>query len=392
MRLTLISALLAGAATMGCAERDEIIATVPAPGEGGAGGSGGSGPVFSFAPTSEHDVACGEANDLATADVDGDGVTDLLVGGDCLNVHHGDGNGDFGAPGAAVSANFGAAFVVGHVDTNHPDQPTDPIDLVSFAQQARVFIGDGMGGFAHLSDVPAAGPGQVGGIGLANLYGDASLELITSSAAGLSVWTGDGTGAFVGPHPLTLASRAVAQAHGDMNGDMHADLVVAADSVSVLLNQGGGDFGAPLGAEAAGTHSIVLLDADGDDCLDVIAIDGRTGEPASADGRLQLLRNDCAGGLTTELLAPLPFATAVAAADIDGDDVMDLITARAGSEPALLVMRGHGEGRFEHAHVHPLAGEPGSLVTADFNGDGRTDAAVALPGRGATAVLLNETL
>lgn len=376
--------LLSAGVLAGCAVRDEIIATVPADGGGGRGGAGGAAPIVTLGAPEEHAVVCGAAADVATGDVDGDGVLDVLVGGTCLNVLRGDGAGHLGAAQAAIPSGLGARFALGYVDTSHPDAPTDPVDVVGYSEPVRLYLGDGDGGFQVHDSVDAGSPGDAGTISLGQLYGDGALELVTASGSTIAVWTGDGAGGFVGPHPTAFAAPVVAHTHGDFDGDDHADLLVASDQLFVLPNAGDGTFGAPRAIpDSAGVGPMMAVDLDGDGCLDVIGI--------ASDGALRGYENDCAGGFALAQTIPGSATVALAASDLDGDDVADLAVARAGSEPAVLTLRGHGDGSFGESRAHPLPGEPGRLTLADLDGDGRLDVLVTLVDVGKVALLRNTT-
>jgi hypothetical protein len=394
MSPTVITLLAGAVLALGCAARDEVIAIAPADGgDGGTGGSaaGGAPPVVTFAAPTEHPLACGQADDILSADVDGDENIDVLVAGDCLNVFSGDGDGGL-QPRAAWPNGFGSAVAVGYVDTNHPEQPTDPIDVVGFADPLHVYLGDGLGGFVDAGSLDAGGPGRAGSVGLSQLYGSGAVELVTVSGTVVSLWTGDGTGGFLGPHPVDLGATVDAFTYGDFDGDGRTDLLVARGGLVLLRNRDDGSLEEPEHIAAAdGASTVIATEVDGDGCLDAVAIDGHGDQPAPVDGQLHVLRNVCDGTFTVAHASTMADAVAVAAADLDGDGTSDLLVARAGLQPALITMVGAGDGTFDATREHPLGAAPGRLAVGDFNLDGRTDIVVTAHASGAIALLLNTT-
>jgi hypothetical protein len=65
-------------------------------------------------------------------------------------------------------------------------------------------------------------------------------------------------------------------AFGDLTGDGSPDLVVATNSVTVLVNGGDGSFGTGTTTPCSSPSSVALADLNGDDALDVVAADSAT--------------------------------------------------------------------------------------------------------------------
>ena len=135
-----------------------------------------------------------------------------------------------------------------------------------------------------------------------------------------------------------------------------------------------------------------LVDIDGDRRLDLLGTDMRHGlvfsDSPSAPER----------GLAT--LARTPHPAHVTVADVDGDGLQDLLVGDLGrflpadhNDGAVVYLRGRGGQQFSE---FSLGGWPrvADVESADFNGDGRTDLAVAAFGwrkTGEIAVLENRT-
>ena len=89
---------------------------------------------------------------------------------------------------------------------------------------------------------------------------------------------------------------------------------------------------------------------------------------------------------------PIPISAvdhpvAIVAGDFNGDGRTDLAVANSGSDD-VSVLLGNGDGTFQPQVTYAVGSEPDALVAGDFNGDGRTDLAVANAGSNDVSVLL----
>jgi hypothetical protein len=133
-----------------------------------------------------------------------------------------------------------------------------------------------------------------------------------------------------------------------------------------------------------------LVDLDGDKRLDVVGTDMRqgivfTGHPDKAGGRLSVV-------------ASIPHPSHLTVTDVDKDGLRDILVADLGTffpadhnNGAVIWLRGLATGKF---NTFWLDGWPrvASVDAADFNGDGKTDLAVAAFGwrkTGSVAILEN---
>ena len=151
------------------------------------------------------------------------------------------------------------------------------------------------------------------------------------------------------PIPGSLPARILS---GDLDGDGRGDLVVAdagSNVVLVFLQRPSGGFGAPDArlATGKGPSDLLLMDADGDGGLDLLVTN-------YASGDVSLILNHGGGRFAPEVRfragtaiygvayhdgAPLVRSdekpAGVAAADVNGDGVVDVVASSKGFEPDL---------------------------------------------------------
>ena len=76
------------------------------------------------------------------------------------------------------------------------------------------------------------------------------------------------------------------------------------------------------------------------------------------------------------------------AGDFNGDGRTDLAVANVDPYSTVSVLLGNGDGTFQAQLTNAVGSSPDAIVAGDFNGDGRTDLAVANYGDNTVSVLL----
>jgi len=226
------------------------------------------------------------------------------------------------------------------------------------------------------------------GLAALDVAGDAHRDLITIARGDGSVRVLPGGPAGTFDTALTFpggndATRATA---GDVNGDGIPDLLVVghlANAFSVRLGAGGGRFGPPVTYPLRNHgNRFVVADLNGDGYADVVVAHDGSGVPVYVTAFL--------GSATGELhrvweLGTDYFTTmGIAAGDFDGDGKTDVAVAMNDNRAAVLVLRGLGTGAFAPpVALPPVPASPGvsdgtaALAVGDVNGDGRDDIVVA---------------
>ncbi|MEB3279567.1 MAG: FG-GAP-like repeat-containing protein [Lyngbya sp.] len=343
---------------------------------------------------------------ITSADLDGDGDNDLIVGnpgfdaavegsfdGNRISILTNNGDGTFTAPRSIITG-LGPSFIAEDLDG---DEDIDLATAHAEDDDLSVFFNDGNGNFATPETYEAGDRPFMANAG--DLDNDGDIDLVTINSEALNLFTAnnegnsisihynDGDGGFTERETLTVGEGVSGVEIADLDDDGNLDLITSnrsENTLSVLFNTGDAFFTSPekyAVGERPGSPIAADLDNDGD-------LDLATANFANrfTQGTVSILRNDGNGNFSpSEFFFSENVPSNLTPADLDGDGDLDLMMLnsffivgtgeREGSIVSVLTNNGDGNFSFPESF---LVGEiPNGLVVDDLDEEGDLDFATA---------------
>jgi hypothetical protein len=327
------------------------------------------------------------ASSLAAGDFTGTGTLGLAFAmqfSDLVTALPGNGDGTFATVPSFASTGFPTAMASGVLTSSAKP------DLVTVGDNIAVLLNNGDGTFRSGPVLPLAFPGDSVAIGAFTSDGNQDLAVGTINQHGdgtVNVYLGHGDGTFAAPRVFDIGFDAfdIQLATGDFNGDGQLDLALmyqqfvggAEDSfLQILLGHGDGTFESSQAMQIP-DDSISLATGHFHDptILDVVT--------TSEEGSVSVFLGRGDGTLQPpQTRTVAEDVRGVAVGDLHGtgnDDIVVATLGHLGAPSDVLVLPSNGDGTFgapQVTQVQFLNPEPGPVV-ADFFGDGKLSVGVA---------------
>ena len=353
-------------------------------------------------------------NDHVAFDVNRDGRMDLVgIGLTTARVMLGNGDGTF-RPTVEYPVSASAqpqAIVAG--DFNRDGVPDLMVTLNDPGINLALITGFGDGSFGPPTHFANATGFDSPAIAAVDLDNDGNLDVVVGHslacyqapcipATSITVMRGRGDGTFEAARVIDVGSDTAAIAVGDFNRDAFSDLAIASSSsrVHLLLGRGDATFTQqtltliPQNNLGMDNTDIDVADVNADLIDDVVVALSLNGSKTviligNGDGSFRQPH------VIQEPSIRIPQYQAVA--DYNGDGRLDLALSLAwGSQGLMEIRNGNGDGTFGPLVLYLVPPDRssiggGKIQSADFNGDGKADIALAWIGASAGLAVLRNT-
>lgn len=339
---------------------------------------------------------------LCKGDFNGDGKIDLATANSngSVSIVLGDGSGGFSEP-----ANFAISPIPKSICTAdfNGDGFADLATINIGLGNVSILLGNGKGTFNEAEGILIGIYNSSTTICSADFNNDGKADLIiTRGFNTVYIALGKGDGNFNTPTTVDVNNNTHVVIPADFNNDGKIDIAVTTYSekthfVSVLLGDGKGGFGVPKNFESGvSPQSMIAADFNADGKIDLAT--ANMGD--NSTGNVSILMGDGQGGFATKKDFGVGVATvplALCYGDFNGDGKIDIASASKVNNvtPTASILLGDGLGNFGNAANFEVDSYPNSIVSSDFDGDGKPDIALSTVktnnDTGKVSILLNSS-
>ena len=291
----------------------------------------------------------------ATGDINGDGISDVIVPDrfNFVSVELGQ-NGRSLPSAFAISPPIATPPSAGDINGDGLKDLLigGAIGTATFPTAGTTFLNTGNNQFQ------LAGSTDPSSFVLADLTGTGRADLLGFDGSNLIIWPNNGNPNFTSSS-ITIPGVLPPFYVADIDGDGHPDIVCRSQ---ILFGKGSYQFTA---VSIPSVNGYVVGDFNGDGRLDI------------ATDNLTLFNLGNRNFQQVPIGPPINGAINVAVGDFNGDGKADVATTLPG-DPTITVWYGRGDGTFYEATEINAGQQIGALAVGDFNGDGRLDIAAGL--------------
>jgi hypothetical protein len=363
-------------------------------------GTANASAQLTFAPPVPYQVGASPAT-VTTADLNGDGFPDLVVGttqGVATLLNNGDGTFAHFTPyptGGVPSFCYGSCVVAANLSENSlPD--------IAFTRSGGgfgVLLNNGDGTFkAPVFYSSGSGLTIPTSIAVGDLFHDGHQDLALvevgsfGSSPTLTIFRDQGNGTFTKVLQQGLVDGAVEVTIADLNNDGYPDLTTANGNtngnrtISVYMNLKNGTFAPPVNYVTDGARFVVAADVNNNGLLDLVF-------PLTQSQGFEVMLNNGDGTFSPPVVFRTPgvWVASLQAADMYGTGRLDLIGNNGGI--GTFVIQNNGNTSFgTPVTVTDGANSAGPVIAADVDGNGDNDLVATDTGSTSVDVLLSQRL
>lgn len=322
---------------------------------------------------------------VAVVDVNNDNKPDIVVansGTTTVGVLLNTGNGSFPSQTTYSTGATSSPIAVSVVDVNGDNRP-DIVVANSGTANVGVFLNVGNGTFLNQTTYSTGISSSPRGVTTVDVNGDGKPDIVVSNSgtSNVGVLLNAGNGTFLNQttHSTDTGSSPRGLTIVDVNGDSKPDIVVAnsgTHNVGIFFNAGNGTFlnqtTYSTGASSA-PRAVAVADVNGDNMPDIIPAD--TG--INSVGVLLNAGNSTFLNQTTYSTGATTGPRTVAVADVNNDNKPDIIVGNTASTyVSVLLNIGNGTFLNQTTYSTGATAGPSSISVVDVNNDNKPDIVV----------------